>query len=931
MASEREAKAKFSLDTSEFTKSVQQANSALTTLRSELRLNSEQLKDNGDSVDLLQQRQELLGNQAQQTQNKIDALTSKLQAAKDAFGDGSVEVQKLETQLNNAQTSLVKVNREIDANAQALSDLNNSAGSAQGAFQKLESTISSQTNDLNKLKNRYADLVVSQQEGSKEAQDLARQIQDLSTELSQNERKLQEAAKAADELGRSYDDAGDSASKASGKLGSVAKGVGGAATGVIAGVAALGGAIISFVDSTQQEVENLGRLESAYESVGLSTETASEVYGNFMGLLGDSDTATEAAQDMANLAQAGGDIDTWYTIAAGAAATFGDALPTENLIESANETARTGTITGGLADAYNWTGTSASALAASLGDGSAAQAAFNDAINQGLPIEDAMNAALSTTSDTSQRQAMIQSTLNTLLGESGQKYLEANSSLISYREAQGQLNQTLATLSEALMPLVTAFMNFGNTLLTNVLPSVQQVSTALSGMFAGDPNAQAQFVEGITGIFNTIITTVSNMLPQLLLVGTQILQGLLTGILTALPTFLESLMTILPQILTTIMQMATQLVTFLAEYIPTLLPMIVQLIVQLAQAFIQALPTFIQALTDLILQLVNMLPTFIPQLLQAAVTLFMAMVDALPQILTQLLTVLPQIITSVCELIPTFLPMLMQAALQMFMGLVECLPEILSALLDALPEVLNTVIDLIPTFLPMLLDAGVQMFTGLIEALPQILPDLLAAVGDLITQLPGKIIEFIPQLVQAGIDLIGGLIEGIIQAAANVLSAIGDLCSNIWNSITGFFGISSPSKLMEATFKWVPIGAAEGIDDEQTVAVKSMLDMGGAMADAASSVTGQIDITPSYKVNDASIKNSQDVMGDWLNTNLESNIDATDALASRIDDLSSAILAMNERIISIEIDGKQIAKAIAGSTDRVNGTRQAYVRRGLSV
>ena len=34
--------------------------------------------------------------------------------------------------------------------------------------------------------------------------------------------------------------------------------------------------------------------------------------------------------------------------------TFGDSLPIEGLVESANETARTGQITGVFADAINW-------------------------------------------------------------------------------------------------------------------------------------------------------------------------------------------------------------------------------------------------------------------------------------------------------------------------------------------------------------------------------------------------------------------------------------------------------------------------------------------------------------------------------------------------------------------------------------------------
>ena len=63
---------------------------------------------------------------------------------------------------------------------------------------------------------------------------------------------------------------------------------------------------------------------------------------NFYKILGDTDTATEASQLLAQLAQNEQDITKWTNIAAGVYGTFGDALPIEGMIESANETAKVG-------------------------------------------------------------------------------------------------------------------------------------------------------------------------------------------------------------------------------------------------------------------------------------------------------------------------------------------------------------------------------------------------------------------------------------------------------------------------------------------------------------------------------------------------------------------------------------------------------------
>ena len=48
----------------------------------------------------------------------------------------------------------------------------------------------------------------------------------------------------------------------------------------------------------------------------------------------------------------------WIYIAAGVYGTFGESIPIESLIEAANETAKTGQVTGTLADALNWVGLS---------------------------------------------------------------------------------------------------------------------------------------------------------------------------------------------------------------------------------------------------------------------------------------------------------------------------------------------------------------------------------------------------------------------------------------------------------------------------------------------------------------------------------------------------------------------------------------------
>lgn len=261
--------------------------------------------------------------------------------------------------------------------------------------------------------------------------------------------------------------------KIGGAAKTAAKGV-----GVVTGAAAaVGAGLMAFSSASEETIENMGKLENSFTWSGRSIDDANKVYKNFLGLCGDSDQATEAALDMNNLADAGADIDTWYDIASGTVSAFGDALPVENLIESANETIRCGQVTGGLADALNWTSINAELLNNRLGsDHPAAMAAFNAALAEGLSTEDAMNAALAECSSEQERQQILTAVLASQYSELGTSYQETNAKLIESRQAQADWNAALAEAGEAVMPFTTAITQIGTSILNDAMPYIEQFS-----------------------------------------------------------------------------------------------------------------------------------------------------------------------------------------------------------------------------------------------------------------------------------------------------------------------------------------------------------------------------------------------------------------------------------------------------------------------
>lgn len=192
------------------------------------------------------------------------------------------------------------------------------------------------------------------------------------------------------------------------------------ATAGVAGVTALTTAFIALDGATEEYRIAQGKLNTAYEAAGLGADNAARAYSSLYGILGDTDTATEASQLLAKIAKNEGDIETWTDIAAGAFGTFGDSLPIEGLIEASNETAKVGQVTGVLADALNWAGI----------------------------MEDDFNEKLSACRSESERTQLITDTLSKTYEDAASAFYKNNDALVKSREQQVAINNTMATLGE---------------------------------------------------------------------------------------------------------------------------------------------------------------------------------------------------------------------------------------------------------------------------------------------------------------------------------------------------------------------------------------------------------------------------------------------------------------------------------------------------
>lgn len=296
-----------------------------------------------------------------------------------------------------------------------------------------------------------------------------RQLDSYGSELADTARQAEGSKTALGKLGQTIEDNADAISNAGSKVSS-------AGTALSGGIIGAAGALTGLASSQEEAIQRSGQLEVAFTQAGSTAETAQSVYSSFYRILGEEDTATEAAQNLARLTTNEQELQQWTDIAAGAFAVFGDALPITNLAEGAQEAASTGQAVSGLSDALNWSKISADQWSAALSGNSDAQAAFNQAIAEGQTKEDAFNAALASCSDQQERSTLITETLNGLLGEAGQQYQETNKDLLASRDAQNKMNQSMQELGEAALPVKTAVTEIGTSLLNTLAPALETVT-----------------------------------------------------------------------------------------------------------------------------------------------------------------------------------------------------------------------------------------------------------------------------------------------------------------------------------------------------------------------------------------------------------------------------------------------------------------------
>lgn len=539
-----------------------------------------------------------------------------------------------------------------------------------------------------------------------------------------------EYEKNLDKAGKGFSDFGG---KLKSGLATAAKIGAGFTTAITAGAGGAIAALNGIAESTEESRIATGKLNTAFEAAGMSTEAAATAYNEFYKILGDTDTATEASQLLAQLAENEQDLTEWTRIAAGVNGTFGDSLPIEALIESANETAKVGQVTGNLADALNWVGIS----------------------------EDEFNAKLAAASSESERNQLIMKTLSGTYEKASESFYKNNDAIVKQRESQIKLD-------EAMSKVGTSVANVKNNITSGFMPAIVKMADGLAKIIGNDNTGLTALNSGITEFVNKLSTTVSSLFE----VGTSIVTTLVDGVVNNIP-----------QLVSTASDIILKLTGYITELLPNLASAAIEIVTTLGGKIAEAAPQLITGVTTAITKLVEMLtnPDALVQMVDVALKLVLGLADGIIKAIPQLLKSIPTVINNIVTAVVDSIPLIIDAGINLMTSLLDNVDLIVSGLMDGTFAIIDGIINFLvgengeESGISKMIDAGFKLVGALFENVDDLILEIAPKIEDFANKLITKLKE--TDWFAVGKDIVSVIWNGLESTWNTLVEGV----DNLWN------------------------------------------------------------------------------------------------------------------------------------------------------
>ena len=325
----------------------------------------------------------------------------------------------------------------------------------------------------------------------------------------------------------------------------------------------------------------------------------------------------------------------------------------------------------------------------------------------------------------------------------------------------------------------------------------------------------------LEGSFNSMKAAFSDLLGNMATGGD--VKGALEALTQTTATWLfGNFLPMVGQIVSQVPTIIVGAVQGIATYADEIINTGVDLVIDIVQGVISAVPQLVETCKGLVTSFINVITSidwaYVGSELISKIDF--GIIDRIPAIIKSVGEMVNKAVGYIMAHLPEFLQKGYEIVVKIAQGIAAKLPAILEAMAGVLGKVVATIAKNLPAFLAKGIEIVGKLVAGIIGAIPQILAAA-ARIGH----------EAIKGLTTidwkaTGKNIVDGIGKGISNAGGAIKDKLMSTAKKAWEGVKKFFGIHSPSTLMEKTIgRMIPLGMAEGIEANAKAVTRAMNDL----------------------------------------------------------------------------------------------------------
>jgi len=387
-----------------------------------------------------------------------------------------------------------------------------------------------------------------------------------------------------------------------------------------------------------------------------------------------------------------------------------------------------------------------------------------------------------------------------------------------------------------------------------------------------------------------------------------------------------------PDFMDKLAKAAGTLINNFAALLPKLIDSVLKLLPKIIQSLAAQLPLIIGTLLD---ALINVIRTLGPTIIQTFANIVVAIIQRLPELLDAILEMVPFIIAE----IPKIITALMEAIPGLIESVVANLPAIIDSLILAIPQIIEAIISNIPEIIFAIIEALPEIWTSLAKGVVGILVGAVKAVAEGLAKFYTKIGQYIWDGLKTAFEGVGNFFKNI---GGKIFGGIWDGMKWMWEQLKGFGG---------RIFKGLWDGISGVWDDFVNLGKNIFVGFWNAMqgavygiGDAIASVFGWSEggvvpgtakVPGNSKANDTvramlspgeiviprsalngGLEGAVAFLADSMGATTKATVASATPAKNAGFDLSGLMAAIGGQDIVIQVDGREVARAVRGEVQR---------------